>query len=375
MKTHLILTILILGCHWAQGTVQTSLNQDKPPYVSVQNVNITLNGYYSASQTPYSPTSQVPTLTGLEQYNGSLVGGSTSGGGSWTYLYYDIPYSEYDWGQNYSWSWSNPNSYIQTFSLWQVLYPPYDETSTNDGPFCLPKVICDYYYFHTNWVRYYNLVPSPNDTHYTLEQSTAANTSITLHTGGKSTSRQRNVFALNGWGASQMEPVVFFDGIQFSAGSWCGCYVGGASFPPQSITLGSLGALDANGNEYAGLPDNATVDVTPMVAGAPRYVFGIGSVQKFSLTITANGTNLSTSTPEICVGQQVNFAPSWSPSTPPYVNSVQHWSLPGGFVNDYEYGDDDDASGTYFINSDLLTDQTTSCWFVNQYWKGQPASE
>ena len=112
MKIHLILIALILGGEWARGTIQTSLNQDKPPYVTVQNFNITINGSSSYSINGYEEA---------QQWGGSLAGGSTSGGGSWAWQVDENPYNvPYEWGENYSWSWNNLNNYIETDSIWDT---------------------------------------------------------------------------------------------------------------------------------------------------------------------------------------------------------------------------------------------------------------
>jgi len=355
MKIHLIFITLILGGEWAHGTVQNSLNQDKPPYISVQNYNITLNGQSTASY--------LGGLKEFEQWGGSLAGGSTSGGGSLAWQYNDNLYCQYGSGLNYSWSWTDLDYYIQTFSYWDAS-SSLENISTNSGSLCIPKLVCDYYYFYTN-----GFVPNYGSYYFTLEESTTAHTTMILHTGGKPTSRLRNIIALNGWGASQMVPSIYLNIIQSGAGIWCGYYGGGTNFPAQNVSLGSLGvcASDANGNKYVALPDNATVDVTPKVAGVPRYVFNIGPVLKYTLTIAArgNGTNynLSTNTPEFCAGQLLTFTPSWSPSTPSYVNSVQHWTLPDKYVN--QPTNYSATCATYVNNTDLLTNLVNQCWYVN----------
>ncbi len=356
MKIHLVLISLILGGEWAHGTVQTSLDQDPPPYVSVQNYTISLNGQGTASY--------IGGLKEYEQWGGGLAGGSASGSGSWMYQYYDNIYTPNGWGENYSWSWSSPTNYIQVWSAWGPPSPSVSLTSTNGGAICAPQVVCDYYYYYTNGFE-----PMYGSYYFTLEESTTAHTTIILHTGGKPTSRLRNIIALNGWGASQMVPNLYFNADQFNAGGFCGYYGGGTNFPAKNVSLGSLGvcASDANGNKYVVLPDNSTADVTPMVAGVPCYVCNIGSLQKYKLTIVArgNGTNydLSTNTPEFCAGQLLTFQPSWSPSTPPYTNSVQHWTLPDKYVN--QPTNYSATCATYVKNTDLLTNLVNQCWYVN----------
>ena len=124
--------------------------------------------------------------------------------------------------------------------------------------------------------------------------------------------------------------------------------------------------LDTNGIVYLVLPDGQDLDVTPQVPGVEFYTFGVGG-QKYNLTILASSSttnaDLSTNTPEFCVGQTVSFVPSWSPETPPFTNATYYWHLPSKFVNEpYAYST---YCNSYRLNKDLLTNRTTSVWYVN----------
>jgi len=124
--------------------------------------------------------------------------------------------------------------------------------------------------------------------------------------------------------------------------------------------------LDANGVTYIVLPDGQDLDVTPQVPGMEFYVFGV-SGQKYALTILASSSttnaDLSTNAPEFCVGQTVSFVPSWSPETPPFTNATYYWHLPDKYVN--QQTNYSSTCTTYIKNTDLLTNRTTSVWYVN----------
>jgi hypothetical protein len=98
-----------------------------------------------------------------------------------------------------------------------------------------------------------------------------------------------------------------------------------------------------------------------LTANVPDHIF-TDFQSTYVPSITANNINLSTNTPEFCVGQQVNFGVSWN-ATPSYCNSVQHWTIPDKYVNetrDYSY-----SCTTYVKDTDLLTNSTIQCWYVN----------
>lgn len=131
------------------------------------------------------------------------------------------------------------------------------------------------------------------------------------------------------------------------------------------IAIGSLGNLKADGTLWFTLPDEVDKDITPMVAGKDFYTFSVGG-QKYPLTILANGNDLSVTSPEFCVGQNVTFSLE---GLPDFMDAVGHWNLPGKFVNEaYSYSG---SCTSYRVNSALL-DITgngtpgTSCWYVNQ---------
>lgn len=63
------------------------------------------------------------------------------------------------------------------------------------------------------------------------------------------------------------------------------------------------------------------------------------------------------------MGQLLTFEPSWTPFAPP-ADMLQHWTLPDKYVNEqYQYSS---ACTSYRKNTDLLTNLTQQCWYVNQ---------
>ena len=150
---------------------------------------------------------------------------------------------------------------------------------------------------------------------------------------------------------------------------------------PRQIEIGGLGTLGADGNLWVVLPDKANINITPRVSGVNYYAFSADQ-QKYRLWVCANGLPTAgdhiTPDARFCVGQQVTFSPAWSPAPPPFTGATYLWVLPDKYVNEswqnqvwvptgetggyWEYY----GSLNYRINPDLLTHQTTQCWFVNQ---------
>jgi len=92
---------------------------------------------------------------------------------------------------------------------------------------------------------------------------------------------------------------------------WVGNYEfwTGNTVPPQQITIGSLGQLDANGNVYAVIADNATVDITPTVKNLEWYAFNLLTTE-YTLTHTTECTatgNTNNDRTTIGIGELVDF--------------------------------------------------------------------
>ena len=195
--------------------------------------------------------------------------------------------------------------------------------------------------------------PSP---YYALEEygwdntdyKRKADAKIKLQTGGKGQSSRQNLFCISG---SAVQVIITNTPYTYQ------------SIPAQNIKItGTSKTLGSDGNLYVVEHDNTEVDITPQVSGMDYYTFNV-TAQKYTLTLTANGNDLSVINPEFCVGQNVTFSPSWD-SNPGAVDTTAHWHLPGDYKNEsYAYSS---TCTSYRLNSDLLTNLSTSCWYVNK---------
>jgi len=184
----------------------------------------------------------------------------------------------------------------------------------------------------------------------------SSQTFLKLKTGGKSGITRKNLFVISARATEYGRPA----SIDWGNGpdEWYNTPANGID----STRIRVLGKnLGNDGNLYIVLPDNAPLDLGAVAPGR-HYTLGAGAT-KHKLTITANDNDLETTTPEFCVGQSVTFSPSWSPSNPGAVSTVAHWHLPDKYVNEaYQYSS---TCTSYRKNSDLLTNLTTQCWYVN----------
>ena len=106
----------------------------------------------------------------------------------------------------------------------------------------------------------------------------------------------------------------------------------GEAIPPTQIQIAGLGTLGTDGNLYLLLPDGVTNDVTPKVNGTNDYTFNVWAT-KYNLAITANGSDLSTNTPQFCVGQKVNLQAVWNPPLPSGTQTSYDWFASLDFIN------------------------------------------
>jgi hypothetical protein len=179
---------------------------------------------------------------------------------------------------------------------------------------------------------------------------------MTLHTGGAGVIGQQMLVAVSGSATEELVKPSFGQAAT-------------SNIPYDQIKIPGLGKnLGTDGNAYGEANNGASVDVTPTVTGVPMYSFTVGG-GAYLLSITANDVTLDpdtvVSSAEFCVGQLVTFGVSGLPGD---VDSSQYWSLPGNYVNEaYAYS----ASCTsYRVFGDLLTNLTTSCWYVDKLQAG-----
>jgi hypothetical protein len=177
-----------------------------------------------------------------------------------------------------------------------------------------------------------------------------AQTILTLHTGGKGLSRQKNLFRVSG-SATAITNLTTMES---------------RPVPSERITMGALGQLGTDGNRWCALPDNATRDVTPTVSGEPYYSFG-ASATKHELVIKANGIVLDSvrilSNAVFCVGQKIDLEAIFVPPASSLTSTNPRWNIPGQFVN-YHYTGDANCElylrGTYW-----LSQNPTRAWYYD----------
>ena len=181
----------------------------------------------------------------------------------------------------------------------------------------------------------------------TNSYSRTAQAVLTLVTGGKAQLNQQRLFQISGSVLAITNPAT----------------LAGYGMPPSQIRMGELGFLGTDGNLWCALQDNDTKTITPRVLGtlSPDYYTFTASETKYKLTISANGNDLSATNPEFCVGQNVTFTPAWD-SQPGYDSLSVGWVLPPSFVNEPVPSV---SPAFYDVNDDLLTNLTTSCWYVD----------
>lgn len=137
--------------------------------------------------------------------------------------------------------------------------------------------------------------------------------------------------------------------------------VNSQAVPPQNITV-LAHALYADANLWMVLPGGTNLDVTPYIAGADFYTMNV-TEQKYIPSITVNDLSLDAGTPEFCAGQHLDFKLVFDPP-PEYVSQVLAWNLPGPPVNE-SWQPSASGSVNYRFNPNLLTNLTTSCWYVS----------
>jgi hypothetical protein len=153
-----------------------------------------------------------------------------------------------------------------------------------------------------------------------------AQATIRLETGGIRGSKAQNLFVIN-CSAADQRPTV----SQPPSGPNAFAPPGAPTpIPPQSIAIGTLGNLGADGNLYVLLPDNTNVNITPTVSGRYYFTF-VGNTgdpvaaPKYTFTSQCQATiPTNQSRTNIGVGELVNL--SFSPSLP--INAV--WTASAG---------------------------------------------
>ena len=176
-----------------------------------------------------------------------------------------------------------------------------------------------------------------------------------LQTGGKGLSQRENLWRLTA-----------------PATQYCPKDIGASApdvtFSPQPIAWTNIqilrSALGSDGNLWKLLPDNMEVDVTPKVPGVDYFGFGVNT-QEYTLTITANGKDLSVTNPEFCVGQKVSLQATWNPSLPSGTQTSYDWFASLDYLNSWIPPVTSDGSEFPHISPSISTNNPMPAWWYS----------
>jgi len=153
-------------------------------------------------------------------------------------------------------------------------------------------------------------------------------TQLQLRTGGKQVLGRQGLFCLNATGQKY---------VSSAMGYYANIDVYPLAWSAQDLAAGEIQvmgkALGADNNLWLTLPPGADVPLPVKVAADQCTVRVLPT--KYELTITANGKDLSTNTPEFCVGQEVDMQAAWNPPLPTGTLSGYHWILSLDFLNSW----------------------------------------
>ena len=214
---------------------------------------------------------------------------------------------------------------------------------------------------------------------WAINMAVDARTEMKLLTGGKALINRQNLICLQCGAGEYAQPSIYDAVPDFP---WANVTI----LPIDSSKLRALWKkVGRDGNLWVVLPDNAALDLK--LSAPARHYDASARPLKYKMTVAANDGNghnyddLSVTNPEFCVGQYVTFGPQWDrdPNGDDTIGTEALWHLPAKFVNEQwqhqQWVITDQFAGTgywtpygsvnYRVNSSLLTNQTTSCWFVN----------
>jgi len=211
---------------------------------------------------------------------------------------------------NQTWNWSSGYPYIYVSYQWQPTKWPQGGIASVSGT--------EISFYGSSWQTNSFIGISPplrseytkglTETHNPFDYNYGAgsapetikmdeNVDLQLSTGGLPGSTEKHL-----WCISPNTPNYMF---------WVGNYEfwTDQTVPPQQISIGTFGQLNANGNAYALIADNSTVDVTPQVKNLDWYSFNLQATEytlKHSTGCTARD-NPDDSRTTIGIGEVVGF--------------------------------------------------------------------
>jgi len=367
MKKLYIVLCLVVSAGLANAAIQNQANPDKPSrlYVETDTQGFNYNGngisydYYNGAHI------LVGTASGVQNYNHTWTDGA-GGGGSWSSDHTDSTISDnplytgsdhYHVDGQFSWAptdWPTLTNCTETLTgdTWLLGWADIDvglDPWQSDQVPLIQMEHCQIKDTKSTWTG------TNNYSHYDFKRT--AQTKMKLQTGGKALSKQQNLFVVSGSATAilanfAIPPFVNLPTQPISA---------------QSVVIGSLGSLGSDGNRYVALPDNASPDVTPSVAGQKFYTFNV-SAQKCKLHILANENPLSDdhvrSGAYFCVGQKLNFQALFSPAPSGLNYTSPTWNYTADYVNNH-YTDSHDCE-IYNIAPIPAMSNPTVAWFYNK---------
>ena len=336
------------------------------------NLNVQVNdagGNPLASQNASQPQ---PPLVALMSYSGQITGAGKTGDypGSYGVVYYDNEDSSINWlyslggtthfNQNSTDLEDAPVDYDMGLSPATngnvVITPPWENAKTPYG-----------------W----------SDTYGGTSSGTIdINTHVMIQPSGQQTAGQTNVYLVLACASAVTDPSREGDVENFGAlitGYVSGWY-GDQPLPPETLqiqkqTLINTGLTNTDGSTWgatlvSGRPAQ-NVDVTPIATeldGANDYTFYVQATN-VTLTLFANGQDLSTNTPEFCVGQATTNQAVFNPPLPTGTKVTYQWVASLDFVNLITPPATNVASTSYSLDLSVLTNSTAPIWWCTGGYK------
>ena len=193
-----------------------------------------------------------------------------------------------------------------------------------------------------------------------------ARTEMKLLTGGKAQINRQHLIQLQCSGTEYGQP--YFDapsGLTWDGSGFLYPWEDVAETPIDKSRMRALGQwVGADGNLWVSLPDNAAMDLK---LSAPfRHYDATATPTKYLLTITANYADITTNTPEYCVGQQVFLWAEWTPSLPENpIRSPVMWGIGGKYINNYYQPSCSSCSVVYTNDTSIMTNEYVTLWWVS----------
>jgi hypothetical protein len=194
-----------------------------------------------------------------------------------------------------------------------------------------------------------------------------ARTQMKLFTGGMAKEHRQSLIQLQCAGTEYDEPSPYANAGLFSDdfAPW----VGVASHALNPSQLQALGkAVGSDGNLWVALPDNSVQELNLNATGVLHYD-AWATPTKYELTLTANSIDLSQTTPEFCVGQEVNLQATWNPSLPGGTQSSYQWALAMDCLDSWLPPSTTNGSSYPYIDPTLLTNSSANIWWYSGGYK------